>query len=137
MARRGIPVVWGPTLAGAPRLETRNHRPETAATLAKSGVTIALSPASRTGPASRYLRENAQLAASYGLAPDRALRAITLDAAKAIGVGDRVGSIEAGKDADLVVLSAAPTDSAARVLRVFVDGVEMTSQPGKVSNRRH
>lgn len=125
IARRGIPVIWGPTLAGPPRLDTRGHQPETAAILAKSGVMVALSPGSRTGLASRFLRENAELAVAYGLASDRALRAITLDAAKTLGVADRVGSIEVGKDADLVVLSASPMDRSAKVQRVFVDGREI------------
>ena len=131
IARRGIPVVWGPTLGGPPGLDTRLYRPETAAALAHSGVSVALTTGSRSGLASRFLRENAALAVSYGLTPEQALKAITLDAARALGVADRVGSIEPGKDADLVVLSAAPMDPSARVTRLFIDGKEVAlDHPG-------
>jgi imidazolonepropionase-like amidohydrolase len=60
--------------------------------------------------------------ASLGFSPERALQAITLDAAKILGVADRVGSLEEGKDADLVVLDGEALDSLTRVEMVFVDG---------------
>ena len=136
IARRAIPVIWGPTLDGSPRLETREHRPETAADLARAGVKLALTPNSRSGLGSRFLRENAALAVSYGLTADQALRAITLDAARALGVADRVGSIEPGKDADLVVLSTPAFDGSSRVERVFVDGQEVVPARALVSEHR-
>jgi len=126
LARRNVSVVWGPTLPeGPPRLETLRDHPETTATLAKAGVTLALTPNSRSGRASRFLRENAALAVGYGVSPDQALRAITLDAARILGIADRVGSIQIGKDADLVVLTADPWNPAAQVARVFVNGSEV------------
>jgi len=125
LARRGIPIVFGPTLAGPPRLETASHSPNTATVLARAGVVTALTPGSRAGLASRFVRENAELAVAAGLSPEAALRAVTLDAAKALGVADRVGSIEAGKDADLVILSASPMERSSHVARVFVDGREI------------
>jgi N-acetylglucosamine-6-phosphate deacetylase len=51
-----------------------------------------------------------------------ALRAITLEAAKALGIDDQVGSLAVGKAADLVVFSGPPLSTSSRVLRVFVDG---------------
>ena len=64
----------------------------------------------------------AVIAARRGLAADRALRAITLDAAKILGVDATVGSLKAGKDADLIVLSAPITDPRARLLLCVQDG---------------
>jgi imidazolonepropionase-like amidohydrolase len=123
IAKRHIPVIWGSVLpTGAPRLETAHQDPTTPAALVKAGVHVAITTGMRTGLASRFLRENAALAAGYGLTSAAALRSITLSAAEILGVSDRVGSIQAGKDADLVVLSASPWDPAAKVKRVFIDG---------------
>jgi imidazolonepropionase-like amidohydrolase len=60
---------------------------------------------------------------------DAALRAITLEAARVAGVADRVGSIEVGKDADLVVFSGDPLDLSSRVIATYVDGVSVTPSP--------
>jgi imidazolonepropionase-like amidohydrolase len=128
IARRRIPVIWGPILAGAPRLETRLLRSDSVAALAKAGAAVAISPKSRTGIASRFVLENAQLAVQFGMAPDQALRAVTLDAAKALGVADRAGSLQSGMDADLVILSGPPMSSGSKVQRVFVEGREMPLQ---------
>jgi imidazolonepropionase-like amidohydrolase len=57
-----------------------------------------------------YLTINAALAAREGMPEEEALKAITVNAAEIIGVADRVGSLEAGKDADLVVFSGHPFD---------------------------
>ena len=62
-------------------------------------------------------------AARVGLAEERIVRALTLDAARLLGAADRIGSIEAGKDADLVALSAPVIDPRAKVLLVVQDGV--------------
>ena len=94
---------------------------------------LALTPNSRTGLASRFLRENAALAMSYGLAQDKALRSITLDAAAALGVADRVGSIAVGKDADLAVLTGPPLAASTRVARLFIDGQEIVIEPPRIA----
>jgi imidazolonepropionase-like amidohydrolase len=126
IARRHIPVIWGSVLAtGAPRLETDHQNPATPALLMKAGVKVAFTTGARSGSASRFLRENAGLAAGFGLTPAAALRSITLSAAEILGVSDRVGSIQAGKDADLVILSASPWDPAAKIERVFIDGAQV------------
>jgi len=68
------------------------------------------------------LRVTAALAVRAGLDRRIALRGLTLTAAELAGVSERVGSIEAGKDADLVVLSGDPLELTSRILRVMVDG---------------
>jgi imidazolonepropionase-like amidohydrolase len=123
IAKRNVPVVWGPTLpTGTPRLETLNHSPDGAAKLAKAGVRVALTTDGESGLSSRFLLENAAAAVGFGMNPDDALRAITLTAAEILGVADRVGSLEAGKDANLVVLSASPWDATTKVEQVWVEG---------------
>lgn len=127
IAKRHIPVVWGPSLpTGAPRLETAHQDPATPAFLARAGVKVALTPAARTGLASRFVRENAAVAAGFGLPSASALRSVTLSAAEVLGVSDRIGSIQPGKDADLVVLSASPWEPGAKVERVFVNGSQVS-----------
>lgn len=128
IARRHIPVIWGSVLpTGAPRLETAREDPETPALLVKAGVTVALTTGERSGLASRFLRENAALASGFGLPPDAALRSITLSAAEILGISDRLGSIQPGKDADLVVLSDYPWNPRASVKQVFINGSEVYS----------
>jgi imidazolonepropionase-like amidohydrolase len=68
------------------------------------------------------LRLSAAIAARLGLPADRVLRALTLDAAKVLGVDAQIGSLKAGKDADLIVLSAPITDARARLLLCVQDG---------------
>src|SRR5690606_19294710 len=68
------------------------------------------------------LRFVAQLACANGLSEERALRAITLDAAQVLGVADRVGSLALGKDGDLVVLNGAPMSSTSSVLATWIGG---------------
>jgi imidazolonepropionase-like amidohydrolase len=126
IVRRNVPVVWGPTLVQSqPDLDSKNQTPAGAAKLSKAGIRIALTPAGASGRESRFVLENAAAAAGYGLTQQAALSAITLDAARILGVADRVGSLAPGKDADIVVLSADPWDPAARVQKVFVNGEQV------------
>ena len=68
------------------------------------------------------LLERAQFAIRGGLDQEQALKAITIDAARLLGIDDRVGSVEIGKDADLVLYDGGPFSSATKVVAVLVDG---------------
>ena len=126
IARRGIPIVWGPTLLEDPNaLDSVKQTPSGAAKLSRAGIRVSLTPGSQSSRNSRFVLENAAAAAGYGLSREAALRSITLDAARILGVADRVGSLARGKDADLVVLSGSPWDSATIVEQVFVNGVKV------------
>lgn len=71
----------------------------------------------------KWLRLNAAMAIRYGLPEDAALKAVTLNPAEMAGIADRVGSIETGKDADLVVLDGPWFEPRSRVDMVYLDGV--------------
>jgi len=70
----------------------------------------------------RNLPYNAALATAYGLDPDEALRALTINPARMFGVGDRLGSIEAGKVANLIVTTGDPLDVRTTTRYVFIRG---------------
>lgn len=72
-----------------------------------------------------FLRAQASVAVKYGLDPAEALKAITINPARIAGLADRLGTLEAGKDADFVVFDGDPFDLQSRVLKVFIDGVEV------------
>jgi imidazolonepropionase-like amidohydrolase len=95
-----------------------------AAALAESGVEVAIR-GGLPGSAPEALRMTAALAVRHGMDPAAARRAITLVPATVAGVGQRVGSIDAGKEADLVVFSHDPLRLDARVLEVYVKGVRV------------
>jgi imidazolonepropionase-like amidohydrolase len=121
IAEKGVACVCGPVLFSRKKLELRELTPANAGILANAGVKVAIQ--TDEGSATKYLRLNAVLAVSEGMDEADALRAITLAAAEVLGIDDRVGSLEVGKDADLAILSAHPFDLArARVERVLIEG---------------
>jgi imidazolonepropionase-like amidohydrolase len=79
------------------------------------------------------LRLNAVIASRRGIPPERVLRALTLDAAKILGVDASIGSLKAGKDADVIVLSAPIEDPRARLLLCVQDGVIVFRAPKESS----
>lgn len=101
-------------------LRARVEAPATAAALAKAGVRFAFQSGDMTNP--RDFIQNAAKTIEAGLDRDIALRALTLTPAEIFGVAERVGSIEKGKTANLVVTTGDIFDSRSRVKFVFVDG---------------
>ena len=121
IASKGVPCIPGPVLFSRRKLELRDLTPTNAGILANAGVKVAIQ--TDEGSATKYLRLNAVLAVSEGMSEFDALRAITLTAAEVLGIEDRVGSLDPGKDADIVILSGHPFDLAnARVTMVLIDG---------------
>ena len=101
-------------------LRFRDRAPGTPAALAKAGVKFAFSSDGLTGP--KDIFKSAKKAIDAGLAPDAALRAFTIDAAAILGVGDRLGTIEPGKIANLVVADGDIFNEKTKLKHVFVDG---------------
>ena len=123
LAARKIPVVVKP-LTDIPGFDALGATLENPARLSKAGVTLVLSSFDTHN--ARNLRQEAGNAISYGLDRDAALRAVTLEPARVWGVADRVGSLEVGKDADVVVWSGDPFELTTGPEHVFIAGHEMS-----------
>ena len=121
VAERGIPVVWGPGLNWRTKWDTRERTFETLRIIHEAGVKFALQTDADNGKI-MFLAVSAALAVKYGLPKEEALKAITITPAEILGVGDRIGSIERGKDADLRVVDGDPLDVRSRVQLVLIDG---------------
>ena len=117
LVERGIPCVVGPILFSRAKYELRGMDPKNPVVLSKAGAKIAIQTDQMS--AVRYITLDAALAVREGMEEIEALRAITLTPAEILGVEDRVGSLEEGKDADIVILSAHPFD----ITRGFVEQV--------------
>jgi len=121
ISKRGIPVIVGPMGIGPRRTETENVEISNAARLHKAGVKIALESETQYGLAAlEELPLVAALAVRGGLSEEEALKSITINAAEIIGVGDKIGSLEPGKRADLVIFSGNPLDYRTRVKKVIM-----------------
>ena len=120
LAAKAIPVTAGPILFSRSKPELKDMMPKNPGLMAKAGVSIAIQTDEMS--AVKYLTINAALAVREGMPEEEALRAITINAARVIGVEDRVGSLEVGKDADIVVFDGHPFDYRTVVELVLVDG---------------
>ncbi len=121
LAARKIPAVVGPGLTARFKVELRGKTLATAGILQRAGVKVAITTDHPVLPL-EFLRLLAALSAAQGLDEEAALVAITLNAAEICGVGDRVGSLEPGKEADLVVWDQHPFLVAAKPTLVLVAG---------------
>lgn len=105
-------------------LRERAEAPKVPAELAKAGVPFGFESAGLADP--KDFLKNAAKAVKAGLPADAAVRALTLDAATIAGAGDRLGSLEPGKIANLVVTTGGLFEDATKIVRVFVDGRPVT-----------
>ncbi len=126
IAARGIPVIIGPLFTSRSKVELRNRSLANPGRLARAGVTIAITTDHPVVPIN-FLVHQASLAVKDGLDRETALAALTINPARIAGIDDRLGSIEPGKDADLVLWSGDPLDVLSRAERCFMDGVEIYS----------
>lgn len=122
IAKRKVPVVVKP-LTNLPNFDALGATLENAARLSEAGVTIAL--ASFETHRSRDLRQEAGNAIAHGLDREAALRGVTLVPAQIWGVADQIGSLEPGKDADVVVWSGDPFELTTSAEQVFIKGLEV------------
>jgi imidazolonepropionase-like amidohydrolase len=122
-----VPVIVG-SIYDAPRAGERYDAVYTLpGELAKRGVKIAISSADAGGPASSHSSRNlpyaAGFAVGYGLPYDDALKAITLNVAEMFGFGDKLGSLDVGKTANVVIANGDPLDVRTDVKQVYIQGV--------------
>ncbi len=121
LAKESVPMAVGPTLTNASKFELRNKSWTTPGVLAAAGCQVSIITDSPVIP-QQYLPLCAGLAVQAGMDPFAALQAITINPARHIGIEDRVGSLEAGKDADIVITDGSPFEVSTRVLCVLIDG---------------
>lgn len=107
LAAEGFPVLIGPSLGHKSKIELANKSFTTPGVLNRAGLSVSIITDAPVIPL-RYLPMCAGLAVNSGLDREEAWRAITINPARALGVEDRVGSLEVGKDADVVIWTADP-----------------------------
>jgi imidazolonepropionase-like amidohydrolase len=125
IAAAGVTVIVDP-MRNLPGFESLGITLENAARLNAAGVTLVF--ASFDSHNSRNIKQQAGNAVSYGLPYDVALRALTINPARLWGIADRYGTLEAGKDADVVVWSGDPLELTTTVEHVFIRGREMSKE---------
>jgi imidazolonepropionase-like amidohydrolase len=126
IAAKEIPVIIGPLFTSRSKVELRNRSLANPGKLAAAGVTIAITTDHPVVPIN-FLSYQAALAVKHGLDRDSALRSLTINPARIVGVDDRLGSLEVGKDADFAIWSGDPLDVLSRVERAYIDGSEIYS----------
>ncbi|NLM70589.1 MAG: amidohydrolase family protein, partial [Synergistaceae bacterium] len=121
LAENRVMAAVGPSLTSAPKLELRNKTWDTPVALWKAGVHFCIITDHPVIPI-EHLSVCLSLAVRAGLPRDVALRAVTMSAAEHLGLEDRIGSVEKGKEADLVVWDGDPLDARSKALVTFVNG---------------
>ena len=127
LAKENVPLAVGPTLTSASKFELRNKSWVTPGRLAAAGCQVSIITDSPVIP-QEYLPLCAGLAVQAGMEPFAALQAITINPARHAGIADRVGSLETGKDADMVIMEGCPFQVSSGVKYVFIDGKKVENQ---------
>ena len=121
LLEEGYPVVVGPSLSERSKIELRNLTFDTAGILSNAGMNVSLTTDHPVIPL-HYLPICAGIAVKHGMMYEKAIEAITINAAKLLGIEDRVGSLEIGKDADIVIWDNNPLEIQSNILYTIIDG---------------
>ena len=124
LKRANVPLAVGPSLTNASKIELVNKTFATPGILARAGLQVSIITDAPVIP-EQYLPLCAGLAVKSGMDPFEALKAITINPAKHLGIEDRVGYLETGKDADLVIADGNPMESATVIEAVFLNGARV------------
>ena len=126
----GCDVIVGPLLTDRSKIELKNQSLRTPAILADSGVRVSIMTDHPCVPV-QHLMLCAALTVREGMDSEEALKAITINAARACRIDDRVGSLEVGKDADMVLYTGHPFDYMTRVYMTIINGkIAYTQEKG-------
>jgi imidazolonepropionase-like amidohydrolase len=120
IAKAKVPAVVGPTMYWVSKPETRERGFETAVALHKAGVKVALQTDSLTPM--NYFPVLPMYVIKHGMKREDALKCVTINPAEILNIDDRVGSLEKGKDGDIVVWSGHPFEFYSKVEHVFING---------------
>ncbi|MDJ0954801.1 MAG: amidohydrolase [Acidimicrobiia bacterium] len=121
IAKRDVMLAIGPLFGERAKREVSKATPASVGIMVEKGCTVAIMTDSPINPI-HGLRDLAIMAIREGLDQSKALATITLNAARILGVDDRVGSLEPGKDADFVIFDDDPWDARNKVQATYVDG---------------
>jgi len=121
LKENGYNVILGPILTDRSKIELRNQTVKAPGILARSGIDVAIMRDHPCVP-SQHLMLCASLAYREGMPQEEALKAITINAAKSVRLENRIGSLEVGKDADMVIYTKHPFDYLSKVKMTFIDG---------------
>jgi len=124
LGKRGAKVNVGPSMWHRAKVETWNISLETAGILAKAGCRVSIISDHPFHPI-QFLSTAAAMCWANGMSEEDALRAVTLTPAETLGVADKVGSLDEGKDADFVVWSGHPFRIRSKVEEVYIGGVKV------------
>ena len=124
LVKAGKPVLVGPSFGSKSKQELKEKSFATAGILDDAGLEVCIITDAPVIPL-YYLPLCAGLAVKAGMDPFDAFRAITINPAEHIGIADRVGSLEVGKDADIAIADGCPFEIATRMKYVFIDGVNV------------
>ncbi|OPY58261.1 MAG: hypothetical protein A4E55_01033 [Pelotomaculum sp. PtaU1.Bin035] len=127
LAELGVRAVIGPVITNRAKVEMQGMTLETARVLAEAGVRFAIMTDHPVVPI-QYLAISAAMTVKGGLSEDIALRAVTIEAARILGLEERLGSLEPGKDADFVIMDRHPFDLFCRIEQVFINGKKVFSK---------
>jgi imidazolonepropionase-like amidohydrolase len=121
LLEEAVPVITGPLLTDRSKIELRNQSLKNPGELASSGIKVAIMTDHPCVPV-QYLVLCAAMAVREGMTEEDALKAVTINAAEITGIADRVGSLEAGKDADIAVFSGHPLDIRSKAVMTIING---------------
>ena len=117
----GAYYIIGPTVGGKGKLEVKDKRYDAPALLEKAGVEFALTTDSHVIPMEGFLPQVAVLM-KHGLTEETAYKSVTVNAARALQLDKEIGTIEAGKNADIVVWASEPFKAGGRPEVILING---------------
>ncbi|MDP4181051.1 MAG: amidohydrolase [Bacillota bacterium] len=129
LMEEGVSACVGPLLTDRSKIELKNQSIKAPGILSKAGLNIAITTDHPCVPI-QYLSLCAAMAVKEGMEETEALKSITINAAKITGIDDRVGSIEVGKDADIIILDGDPLSLKTKVLNTIINGVIVYERKG-------
>jgi imidazolonepropionase-like amidohydrolase len=121
LAERNLPCIVGPLFSTRSKVELRGRTLANPGALARAGVLVALTT-DHPVVAIKFLVHQATLAVKEGMDRDDALRSLTVNPAKIMGLDDRIGALRPGLDGDVVIWDGDPLDVMSRALQVFIGG---------------
>lgn len=121
LAEKDIPVIFGPIITSRSKVELRDRSVRQFADMAAAGVRLAITTDHPVVPINLLITQGS-MAVREGAPRQTVLEAMTINPARFLGLDDRIGSLEPGKDADVVVWSGDPLDVHQRVEHVVIDG---------------